>query len=114
MVNLPSSGTLLGDPSNMVDPHKIGKVLWAMDRGLLVPLDLHGRIQESDAVVIDRIYHHLRDYRKIIPVLELIQQTTWIDKKTIWPYLRWSMEGRSDARELKRIGEWGEFWNLSD
>lgn len=114
MVNLPSSGTLLGDPSNMVDPHKIGAVLWARDRGLMVPLDLHGRIQESDARAVDHVFYRLQTFRKVVPALEVVQKTLWIDKKLVWPYLRLSMEGRSEARSLKMSGDWDEFWNLSD
>lgn len=111
-MKLPTSGTLLGDTSNMIDPHKIGQVMWAQDKnGHMVPLDLHGRITESDAWALSKIFRNLREFRKVIPALEEVRSTLWCGPKLVKPYLIMSMEGRSEARNMMADGSWDEFWS---
>lgn len=111
-MKLPSSGTMRGDTRNMVDPHKIGQVMWARDgHGEMVPLDLHGRISESDAKIVGQVFNSLMTFRKVTPALSLILNAEWTDFKPIRPYLILSMEGRSEARSMKTDGSWEEFWS---
>lgn len=114
-MKLPTSGAILGDTSEMVDPHKIGRVMWARDPyGRMIPLDLHGRITESDAVAIDKIFHRLKTFRKVVPALEIVRSTLWCGFKIVKPYIVLSMEGRSEARHMISDGSWEEFWNSID
>lgn len=111
-MKLPSKGALCGDTRYMVNPRKVGQVMWARDdHGEMVPLDLHSRISESDAKILNRIFNALTTFRKVTPALSLIVNAEWTDFKTIRPYLILSMEGRSEARSMKTDGSWEEFWS---
>lgn len=111
-MKLPSSGTLLGDTSNMRDPHKFGSVMWARtNKRYMVPLDLHGRLSESDEMSLDIVFIRLRTFRKVIPALEAIRSRMWLRLDLIKPYLISTMEGRSEARSMMADGSWEYFWS---
>jgi hypothetical protein len=112
MLKLPSKGFLEADASHMVDPAKMGRVMWARTpSGEMAPLDLHGQISVQDLRNLNRIYDRLRMYRKVSPALEAIRNAQWDSVPIIKPYLLASTENRSEAREMKAIGEWEPFWN---
>lgn len=111
-MRLPSSGTLFGDTSTMVDPHKFGSVMWARTpNDLLSPLDLHGKIPVSDEQNLDIIGDLLKHTRKVTPSLEVVQEKQWIRMDIIKPYLIASMEGRSEARQMRVDDQWEAFWS---
>ena len=114
-MRLPSRGAILGDTSDMVNPHKIGQVMWARDRfENMVPLDLHERVAESDSKALNKIFYTLSEFRKVAPALEIVRSTLWCGFSIVKPYLIMSMEGRSEARYMISNGSWEEFWHSID
>lgn len=97
----------------MIDPHKIGSVMWARSpNDLQVPLDLHGRISLDDETNLNSVFDVLMSTRKVVPALELIRERTWVNMGIIRPYLILSMEGRSEARQMKAENLWDDFWSF--
>jgi hypothetical protein len=99
----------------MINPHKIGRVLWAESpRGYLVPLDLHNRLIEDDEKALDKLCKLLLMTRKLHSALDLIRTFEWADMEAIKPWLIASIESRTDARSMQANGEWAEFWNIQE
>lgn len=98
--------------SEMVDPHKIGTVMWALteDR-YMVPIELHDKITVSDKDSLDRVYSQLMAFRKVEPALQVIAKRDWVSMAIIKPYLINSIGTRTGARALKVDGSWDEFWS---
>lgn len=114
-MRLPARGSILGDTSDMVNPHKIGQVMWARDQfDNMAPLDLHGRITQTDSEALNKIFYALQGFRKVVPALEIVRSTLWCGFKIVKPYIVLSMEGRSEARHMISDGSWEEFWNSID
>ncbi|AAX84914.1 hypothetical protein [Xanthomonas phage Xp15] len=110
-LNLPSSGALIGDTSSMVDPHKLGKVMWSRSmEGDMAPLDLHNQLEREDLMALNHVYEMLRAYRKIRPALQIVVRRKWSRMDLIKPYLIATMEGRSEAREMIASDDWHQFW----
>lgn len=110
---LPSSGTILGDMSKAIDPHKIGNVMWTRtDMGCLIPYDLHHRLSIEDERGLDMVGGKLLAFRKVTPILEAIKSHPWHAIDIIKPYLIESTKGRAQSREMIAQGEWDEFWNF--
>ena len=109
---LPSSGTILGDMSRAVEPHKLGNVMWTRTAlGCMVPYDLHYRIPVEDERALDKIYFRLKTFRKVTPALEVVKAHMWSEIKIIKPYLIETMKSRSEARSMMIIGDWDWFWS---
>lgn len=110
-----SRGALSGDTSCMVDPHKIGRILWSRTKhGYLVPVDLHNKIHIEDEHVCDKICTLLLQTRQVRAALNAVYDHDWIGFRPIKPYLRMSMDGRMEARSMIASGEWDQFWGDSD
>ena len=111
-MDLPTKGFTV-DGSNMVDPHKIGKVMWSRTAyGSMAPLDLHGSLSVHDMDGLNKVFEAMRLYRKITPALMSVRSWQWDNMKEIKPYLLATMEDRAEARELKRTDDWDAFWSV--
>ena len=111
MQRLPIKGYLTGDAAHMVDPAKFGRAMWARaPSGEMAPLDLHGRVSASDLRGLNRVHDRLRFYRGVHPALEVVRGHQWDSMPVIKPYLIASMENRSEARDMKSLGDWDAFW----
>lgn len=111
-LELPSSGALHGDTSTMVDPHKIGNVMWSLDMShRMAPLDLHGQLTNEDLESMHRLFKILMSTRKISWAIEFLVKVQWSNKSIILPYLEASLRSRSGARDMISRDEWWQFWN---
>jgi hypothetical protein len=109
-MELPTKG-FIGDGSNMVDPHKVGKVMWARTAyGSMAPLDLHGTLSVNDMDGLNKVFEALRLYRKVGPAIKVLRDHRWDNMIAIKPYLLATMGERAEARELKRTDDWDTLW----
>lgn len=110
---LPTKGFIRGDGIEMVDPIKLGRVLWARaPSGEMVPFDLVGHLSDNDLRNLNHVHERLRTYRKIEPILEVVVKHNWDGMERIKPYLMATLEGRSGARAMKMSDDWDAFWSV--
>lgn len=111
-MDLPSKGFVHGG-SDMIDPHKLGQVMWSRnEHGTMGPHDLGGTLSARDARNLNRIFEALMAFRKVRPALLEIKVSTWDNLPAIKPYLIASTEGRAEAREMKAADDWDAFWSV--
>jgi hypothetical protein len=112
-VKLPTKGALFGDTGSMIDPHKIGSVMWARARNnCMAPLDLHSSVTDQDLYNLQAVFEQLSMYRKVSPAIMVIRDRTWYRMDLCKPYLIASMEGRSESRILKANDDWDAIWSV--
>jgi hypothetical protein len=112
---MPSRGYTDGDASCMIDPHRIGRVMWAQTvNGYQVPLDLHNKVTLSDEQGLDRVLKNLLATRKVRGALDIVYDYTWDQMEILKPYLMESMVIRAEARDMIANGDWEKFWNTAD
>lgn len=112
---IPARGYLLGDASAMLNPHKIGRVMWSQtSRGHQVPLELHNMLPEEDEEALDRILKILLATKQVRGALDVVYAHGWHRMDLIKPWLMASMETRGQARMMQASGEWAEFWNVRE
>lgn len=111
-IDLGTKGFVHGDGSMMIDPHKVGRVMWAMTHhGMMAPFDLHGTLSMNDLENLHVIFKRLMAFRKVNPALEYIRGARWDNMPAIMPYLVASVEGRSESRAMMSLDEWEPFWH---
>lgn len=90
---------------------KIGSVLWEPTYdGFMKPRDLV-EVSEIDLRSLNTIYQAMVAYRRLPPILHLIQTTKWENPRSIIHFLKASLEVRTDARAMRASNDWTAFWN---
>jgi hypothetical protein len=90
---------------------KIGEVLWEEgEYGRMKPKDL-ASASESDAINLNRVYEAMVTYRKVRPILHIVQTTRWDNFRAFKHFLRESLDLRAEARAMRMTDDWDTFWN---
>lgn len=114
-MHIPSRGFIVGDAASLINPHKIGRVMWSQSpKGFQVPLDLHNQLSEDDEEALDRVLKILLATRQVRGAMDLVYAHGWDRMDLIKPWLMASMETRAQARAMQASGEWREFWNVRE
>lgn len=75
----------------------------------MAPAPLHD-MNDIDLRALNRVFEALVAYKKVRPVLEVIVNATWTNRRRAAPYLKDCLAPRSEARSMKASDEWDVFW----
>jgi hypothetical protein len=93
---------------------KIGGVMWTeTEGGTMAPPELHG-VSEKDLKALNQVYEALVAYKQVKPVLHIIVNSEWENRPVAAPFLKASLEPRSEARSMKASDDWDRFWITLD